>query len=143
MTFYPGGQDGILDKEKATTLFHQGKTLLERCYGKITVGKGQLENASDTQLMSYASPIFKSWTKDPYAKGSYSTRGVGNVATLDEMITIGGEEVRKLFKPIDNRIFFAGEHTTTLPVLGTMESAIESGERMARLISKSMKEAKS
>jgi monoamine oxidase len=80
--------------------------------------------------MTYAGPVFKSWTKGSYAKGSYSTRGLGK-AVLTEMTTIKGEEVRKIFKPVENRIFFAGEHTTILPVLGTMESAIESGERMA------------
>lgn len=90
MTFYPGGQDGILDKDRATSIFNQGKAHLGRCYGDIKVGDGPLEQASDTQLMTYAGPIFKSWIKDPYAKGSYSTRGVGNAALLNEMITIGG-----------------------------------------------------
>jgi monoamine oxidase len=136
MTFYAGGQDGILDKEEALSLFTRGKARLDDCYGETSVGKGSLEQASDAQLMSYTGPIFKSWVKDPYAKGSYSTRGVGQAAALNEMTSIEGEEVRKLFRPVSNRIFFAGEHTTTLPVLGTMESAIESGERMARLITK-------
>lgn len=138
MTFYAGGQDGILDKEQARSLFNRGKACLEDCYGEISVDKEPLEQASDAQLMSYTGPMFKSWVKDPYAKGSYSTRGVGQAAALNEMITIEGEEVRKIFKPVGNRIFFAGEHTTTLPILGTMESAIESGERMARVITKTL-----
>lgn len=37
-----------------------------------------------------------------------------------------------------NKIFFAGEHTTILDALGTMEGAIESGERMARLMNSIM-----
>jgi monoamine oxidase len=134
MTFYSGGQDGILDKEKATALFQQGSTLLPECYGDIAIGDGPLEQATDIQLATYPGPVYKSWVKDPYAKGSYSTRGVGKVAALNEMISIEGEEVRKIFRPAHNRIFFAGEHTTTLPILGTMESAIESGERMVRIM---------
>lgn len=138
MTFYMGGQDGIFDKEGAMSLFEQGMACVPKCFGEIAVGQGPLEQGDDTQLKSYRGPVFKSWIKDPYAKGSYSTRCVGQAALLNETIMVEGEEVRKIFRPTHNRIFFAGEHTTTLPVLGTMESAIESGERMARLMLRSL-----
>lgn len=138
MTFYSGGQGGAFDKDGANALFHQGTAGLKDCYGDIKIGEGPLEQANDTQLITYKGPIFKSWVYDAYAKGSYSTRGVGKATLLNEMTTINGEEVRALFRPVRDRIFFAGEHTTTLPVLGTMESAIESGERMARIMEKSM-----
>lgn len=47
------------------------------------------------------------------------------------------EIVKPLFAPIDDRIYFAGEHASILfDVPGTMEAACESGERAARLILK-------
>lgn len=141
MTFYSGGKEGIFDQRGAASMFNKGTAILKKCYGEVKIDEGLLEQATDTQLASYSAAVFKSWAHDPYAKGSYSTRGVGKAATLYEMTTIKGEEVRNLFKPVQDQIFFAGEHTTTLPVLGTMESAIESGERMARLMAKSLEKS--
>ena len=40
-------------------------------------------------------------------------------------------------KPIDQKLYFAGEHTSILMEFpGTMEAACESGERAARMILK-------
>lgn len=135
MTFYMGGKQGILDLKHAKALFDQEIPLVIKRAGDL-----KIEEGNDAQLSSYEGGVFKSWIKDPYAKGSYSNRGIGKTTLLDEIITVKGEEIRAAFRPVQDQIFFAGEHTTTLPVLGTMESAIESGERMARLIGKSMKD---
>ena len=139
MTFYLGGREGDFDQKGAESLFNKGAALLKKCYKDIKVGKGHLEHANDTQFSSYAGAVFKSWVHDPYAKGSYSNRGVGTATVLNEMTTLKGEKVRSIFRPVQDQIFFAGEHTTTLPVVGTMEAAIESGQRMARLMAKSLK----
>ncbi|XVN42369.1 MAG: hypothetical protein RCG15_07055 [Candidatus Rickettsia vulgarisii] len=37
---------------------------------------------------------------------------------------------------IQDAIFFVGEHTTILECIGTMEAAVESGERIAQAIIK-------
>lgn len=141
MTFYSGGQEGIFDQKGAESMFNKGIAILKKCHGGMKIGEGPLEEATDAQLTSYAGPIFKSWVHDPYAKGSYSNRGVDKASVLNEMTTMKGEEVRNIFRPVHGQIFFAGEHATTLPVLGTMESAIESGERMARLMAKSVEDS--
>ena len=50
-------------------------------------------------------------------------------------MTVDGETVKTLFVPIDETIYFVGEHTSVLmDVPGTMEAACESGERAARMI---------
>lgn len=139
MTFYMGGKQGILDLKRATSLFDQEIPFLIKGEGNIHIDVNTIEEGKDMQLASYGGAVFKSWIKDPYAKGSYSNRGIGRSARLNEIITLRGEEVRIIFRPVRDQIFFAGEHTSTLPVLGTLESAIESGERMARLIGKSLK----
>ena len=38
-----------------------------------------------------------------------------------------------MFEPIDDQIFFIGEHTSIIYEIGTMEAAIESAERTAKL----------
>ncbi|MBX9621420.1 MAG: FAD-dependent oxidoreductase [Alphaproteobacteria bacterium] len=139
MTFYMGGKQGILDLKSATSLFDEEIPFLIKGEGDIRINVNKMEEGNDIQLSSYEGAVFKSWINDPYAKGSYSNRGIGRSAILNEIITVRGEEVRNIFRPVRDQIFFAGEHTTTLPVLGTLESAIESGERMARLIEKSLK----
>jgi monoamine oxidase len=136
MTLYSGGSEAIFDQNGAKSLLDKGIAILKKCYGDMEIGGGSLEQGNDAQFIAYPGVVFKSWVNDAFAKGSYSTRGVGKAAVLNEMTTIYEEQVRTLFRPIRDQIFFAGEHTTTLSILGTMESAIESGERMARLMGK-------
>ena len=48
---------------------------------------------------------------------------------------IEGQIVRALFAPIDNSLYFAGEHTSILfDIPGTLEAACESGEKAAKMI---------
>lgn len=54
---------------------------------------------------------------------------------MTELIGERGVTHRKLFAPIDQTLYFAGEHATILlDVPGTMEAACESGERVAQAI---------
>lgn len=83
----------------------------------------------------YDENISYSWTKDCYFQGSYSGYSTSISQELDEMVYFSGVQYKSLFAPVENRIFFAGEHTTILNYIGTMEAAVESGERIARAIS--------
>ena len=89
--------------------------------------------AIDQQHYSYTTPVTHTWFDDPYAKGSYSSYSTILSSELDDKIMVQGEEFKTLFKPTENGLFFIGEHTTLLEFVGTMEAAIESGERLARL----------
>jgi len=93
--------------------------------------------AEDLPFASYMTPVGYSWPNDPFAKGSYSCIGAGQEEAFTSTLEIAGERVKTLFAPIDNRLFFAGEHTSILfDVGGTMEAAVESGDRIARLVEK-------
>jgi monoamine oxidase len=93
--------------------------------------------AKDEPLGFYETAVGHSWPSDPFAQGSYSYIGVGQEELFTTTTDILGETVKTLFAPIDNRLFFAGEHTSILlDVGGTMEAAVESGIRTARLIEK-------
>jgi len=114
--------------------------MLRPVYPSLTLKTSPLEEAKDLQLASYDNAVFKSWIDDPYSKGSYSNRAIGTAGWLSEMENSHGEKVRTAFRPVDDKIFFAGEHTTILDAMGTLEGAIESGERMARLMDKVLRE---
>jgi monoamine oxidase len=74
-----------------------------------------------------------SWINEEYSKGSASSWGVGQFELFDESMELFGEKVRKVFRPIQNRIFFAGEHAS-IDHPATMEGAVESGEVTARML---------
>lgn len=95
--------------------------------------------AKDQQFESYDHLIGFSFVTDPYTKGSYSTISPLSEALQREVIEIDGERVRKMFTPISDSIYFAGEHTTAdLDIIGTMEAACESGAKAARMIQRQL-----
>lgn len=61
------------------------------------------------------------WPADPWVKGSYSFYGPGGFTT------IGGAEAGR-----EGSVHFAGEHTAVYAKRGTMDGAVQSGERCAR-----------
>ncbi len=66
------------------------------------------------------------WSQDSYSRGAYS------------FVKVNGKGARKkLGQPIKNTLFFAGEATSE-QANGTVEGAIETGERAAKQIIKSM-----
>jgi monoamine oxidase len=69
----------------------------------------------------FETSFFHDWRLDPFARGAYSHGLVGG-ATAD----------RPAARPIEGTLFFAGEHLAGASSAGTVEGAIESGERAAR-----------
>ncbi|MFN8425940.1 MAG: FAD-dependent oxidoreductase [Anaerolineales bacterium] len=65
------------------------------------------------------------WLNEPFTRGSFMALAPGDVL----------EHWGTLFQPA-GRLFFAGEHAT--PIQGFMEGAVESGQRAAREILKSV-----
>ena len=91
------------------------------------------EEANDEQFYRTNKPVTKSWVKDLYAKGSYSSYDVVLQELFDQKIHYQNIIVKKIFEPVDHRVFFIGEHTTIIDEIGTMEAAVESGERISQL----------
>jgi monoamine oxidase len=77
--------------------------------------------------------VWKGWSQEPFIKGGYSNLGLDSFDLLQEIAYFHNIPVKKVFAPLQNRLFFAGE-ATTLEHFGTMEGAVESGERIAKLI---------
>lgn len=126
-TFYYGGQYGIWDIPNLPEIANNFPF-----FSSLPSPKP----ANDDPFFLYKAGVFKSWVKDPYAQGSYSNWAFKAGKEFRDVISLQGEQVCALFKPLNNNtLFFAGEHTVTnSATVGKMEGAIESGERMARLI---------
>lgn len=61
------------------------------------------------------------WSRDPFARGAYS------------YVAVGGADARaRLAAPVDDTLFFAGEATSNDSEGGTVNGALETGERAAR-----------
>ena len=69
-----------------------------------------------------------SWLNDPFTKGAYSFPKVNN----------SEEDFKKLAEPLDNKLFFCGEHTN-LKYLATTHGALFSGIRAAKEVIKASK----
>ncbi|MEZ4805602.1 MAG: NAD(P)/FAD-dependent oxidoreductase [Bacteroidia bacterium] len=67
---------------------------------------------------------FKFWSKDPYIQGTFSYFKVG-----------GNENSRQILaKPIDNKVFFAGEAYNTGKNSGTVQGAMETADIVSKSI---------
>jgi monoamine oxidase len=60
------------------------------------------------------------WTRDPFARGAYSYIAVG-----------GGNARTALAAPVEGTLVFAGEATSSDGQGGTVNGALETGERAA------------
>jgi monoamine oxidase len=116
-------------------VFKRDQGFLEAIYGDISIAQLQPQYARCEQFASYQQPVGYNWCDDPYSRGSYSCLAAGQEGIFTDTIDYKGEKVKKLFSPINDRLFFAGEHASILMgVMGTMEAAVEAGERTARIM---------
>lgn len=139
VTIYYIRDNGVFSPETIESHFRKDRSFIENSYN-LDPELPQPVCAQDKQFINYDGPVGHSWAKDPYIKGSYSCIGVDQEEAYLATEDYAGEQVKSLFAPIDDTLFFAGEHTSTkfdvdgLDVSGTMEAAAESGFRTARII---------
>lgn len=125
MTLYYGGAHGVFDSSNAKGIFEKEIPALKLLYPKMSFSKE-------------GSIVGMSWINEEFSKGSYSSWGVGQYEIFGELKEDDcGETVRKVFRSVNGNIFFAGEHTA-LEEPATMEGAVESGERAARMVSNAL-----
>ncbi len=118
-----------------SSIYEKEKGMLEAMYGPLRKDQSSPLYSLDVPFASYIGPMGYSWANDPYARGSYSHLKAGQEEVFGKLIDCGKYKVKALFAPIDQRLYFAGEHTCIDPVIaGTMEAACESGMRIAKII---------
>jgi len=134
-TLYYTGIASQFTAETISDTYVQDRAMLEMGYGDMWPPYVAPTYAKDQAYDIYAGPVGYSWPNDPYVKGSYSYIAPGQEAIMTTMKEELGESVKTMFAPIDQTLYFAGEHTSILmQAPGTMEAACESGERAARMI---------
>ena len=109
MTFAFGNYGNEIEKYADDEIRYDVLTTLRKIYGKHV--------QEPTQV------IISRWGKDPFSGGSYSFAAVGTTP----------KDFEELAKPIENKVFFAGEHTHW-SYKGTVHGAYLSGERVAKEI---------
>jgi len=111
--------------------------MIKLCYYRnATLNEAAPVTGIDENFAYYDAPVIQTWVHDPYSRGSYSSFGVALNRLIDEKIQYKGLEFRAIFRPVSDRVFFIGEHTATITEVGTMEAAVESAERLAKLFTK-------
>jgi monoamine oxidase len=138
LTFYYTGDSARFSKSSIEKLYAQDCTeFVQAGFGSEQLLTLTPQLALDKPFASYECPIGYSWPDDPYIKGSYSFVSPGQEKEFATLIPYEGESTKPLFAPIDRKLFFVGEHASILlDTPSTMEAAVESGERIARIITK-------
>ena len=95
----------------------------------IDIGIASLVSAFKTDKSLIQGKLIKSkvinWPQDPFTKGAYSYSAVGAEEAYEE-----------LRRPIDNKIYFAGEALASIKETATVEGALLSGIEVANKILK-------
>jgi monoamine oxidase len=87
---------------------------------KALHGFGKLLDETDLTRREFEVGLTHDWSDDPFARGAYSYVAVG-----------GGNARAVLAAPLNDTLFFAGEATSSDGQGGTVNGAIETGERAA------------
>jgi monoamine oxidase len=88
--------------------------------GAALDGFGALFNARDLARREFEDGTMHDWSNDRFARGAYSYVAVN-----------GGDARARLAAPLANALFFAGEATSSDGQGGTVNGALETGERAA------------
>ncbi len=135
LTLYYSCEASLFSSDTIVNCYNKDRSMLETAFGDTYPSVVVPVYAEDRAFVSYDGPVGYSWPNDPYAKGSYSYFSPGQETLLTALKEEQGEMVKALFTPINQNLYFAGEHTSILlKIPGTMEGACESGERTARMI---------
>jgi monoamine oxidase len=136
MTFFYSGTDAILNDTSPTFTESLERDLgaVQAVFRGVTLsGKKAVVKPRDVQFSSYESAVGVSWPREPYTLGGYTNISLQHATKFKERTKAYGESVIEMFRPVNGAVFFAGEHTA-LENPATMEGAVESGERTARML---------
>lgn len=128
LTVYFGGNEALLPLDCGS--YQSFKELL---WSEII----QLYPELKTEKVNFDGWKIMDWSLEEHVGCSYSHVVMGREDTYGEIANIYGEKVRLVFHPIQNKIFFAGEHTA-VENPATLEGAVTSGKLAAQMIIRSL-----
>jgi len=103
--------------ESAPGTASKADALLQRCLGTLANAFGMSIATLQQLLLSWHC---HDWQADPYARGAYSYVPAGAI-----------DASAQLTEPVEDTLYFAGEHTDTTGHWGTVHAAVRSGLRVA------------
>jgi monoamine oxidase len=103
--------------ESAPGTASKADALLQRCLGTLANAFGMSITTLQQLLLSWHC---HDWQADPYARGAYSYVPAGAI-----------DASAQLTEPVEDTLYFAGEHTDTTGHWGTVHAAVRSGLRVA------------
>lgn len=133
MTWYYGGTYGDFDCTSLPQVFNEDLDQLHQILPTVILNYRKPIMMKPEWMAHYQGPVGVSWVNEEFSKGSYSNLSPEQFDLFNEITFIGNEQVRSVYRPVHGIIFFAGEHTS-IPAPSTMEGAVESGEKAARLL---------
>jgi monoamine oxidase len=133
MTWYYGGSYGDFNAAALSEIFHRDLSQLQKFLPMITFNDLDPVTMRDEFMAHYSTPVAVSWIQESFSKGSYSNLSPEQFKLFETVVDIEGERLRKVYRPVNGMIFFAGEHTS-LHIPSTMEGAVHSGEQAAHLV---------
>lgn len=110
-----GPKVALIESAPATDV--KAEALLRRCLATLASALGVPTARVQQLLLSWHC---HDWQADPYARGAYSYVPAG---AIDASV--------KLTQPVEDTLYFAGEHTDTSGHWGTVHAAVRSGLRAA------------
>jgi monoamine oxidase len=116
ITAWVGGTKVALIESAAGTA-GKSEALLKRCLATLGNALGVATADLQQLLLSWHC---HDWQADPYARGAYSYVPAGAI-----------DASAKLAEPVDDTLYFAGEHTDISGHWGTVHAAVRSGLRAA------------
>lgn len=134
MTWYYGGSYGDFAHDSVLETFTNGLAQLHKILPVVTSHHHQsIAIMKDKFMAHYHGPVAVSWVQEEFSKGSYSNLSPEQFDVFNLTTQLGGERVRYVYRPVNGKIFFSGEHAS-IHAPSTLEGAVESGEQAARLL---------
>ncbi len=99
----------------------------------VELSNNNHEELVDKNFELYTGIIQHRWDLDPLSRGSYSGYSISLAEQLDNYVNVHGYKFKKIYEPKAGLVI-AGEHATSLECIGTMEAAVESGQRAAQYL---------
>lgn len=135
LALYQIGASSYFTRQTISESYKNPRMKLEDLHGEECPPYVEPVYAASIPYAAYDTPVGYSWPNTSYQAGSYSYISPGQEFWLNTFVEENGELYKRLFTPLENSLYFAGEHASILnEVPGTMEAACESGDRIARVV---------
>lgn len=133
---YYGGANGIFDvtQENLKNIFQHESGCLKTLLPQTNINTVfQLIDNKNSVKFPAKGIVGISWQNEKFFKGSYIAITPNIEREYNTLMDYEGQKLRAVFRPIDEQIYFAGEHTS-IDNFGYMEGALESGNMVAKMI---------